>query len=121
MSKGNNSPGVSRLAAAMDKLAKRNIPNDLIIDYGTILDDLSLLTNSYPIPIPKKDYLALRHLRKVPDDEIPKTEAANGPDEHTHKFQPHEPLKKGDRVLVAWVHNDAIVLDVIMLASDVLA
>jgi hypothetical protein len=38
---------------------------------------------------------------------------------HSHEFPDDWPLKVGDRVIVAWVNNDAVVLDVIIKATDI--
>jgi len=52
-----------------------------LMDFGTIQDDMSLLTNNFPLPIPSGDYL---------------TSISE--------------LKPGDRVLMAWVGDDAVVI-----------
>lgn len=118
MSKGDNSPGISRLAGVFQTLADKQVPKDLLIDFGTIQQDGSLLTNTYPIPIPKKDYLVCRHLKKRSLSTGSKSVGDHG--SHSHSYEQREPLKKGDRVLVAWVQNDAVVVDVIVEASEVL-
>lgn len=118
MSHGDNSPGISRLAGVFQNLADKQIPRDLVLDFGEIQDDLSLLTNTYPIPIPKKDYQVCRHLKK---NTLRTGSTAVGElGTHSHSYEQREWLKKGDRVLVAWVQNDAVVLDVIVEASEVL-
>lgn len=93
MSRGDNSPGLSKLAGLMKGLAKDQIPVSKLIELGTIQSNKSLKTDSFGVAIPKSDYLALSHLE----------------DEH---------LKSGDRVLVAWADNDAIILGKIIPASD---
>lgn len=92
MSKGDNSPGLSRFAGIMKALAKGQVPTDLLLDFGEIQKNGSLLTNTVTVEIPKNDYLVLK-------------EAS---------------VKKGDHVLVAWVQNDAVVLGRIQKASDAL-
>lgn len=129
MSKGDNSPGLSKLAGVFDKLAERHEDHSLVLDFGTISGDYSLITTNFPIPIPKKDYLVCRHLRAVPEKDMWETKGAGTHSHpgseggnagwHTHKFQPHEVLDKGDRVLVAWVQNDPVVIDVIVHANEV--
>ena len=129
MSKGDNSPGLSKLAGVFDALAARHEDHSLVLDFGTIGGDYSLTTTNFPIPIPKKDYIVCRHLRAVPEKDRwstayagshthPGGEGGNA-GSHAHKFQPHEVLKKGDRVLVAWVQNDPVVVDVIVHADEV--
>ena len=121
MSQGENTPGISKLAGVMDAIVKKNHDGNLIIDYGIINDDLSISTNTFPIPIPKKDYMCCRHLKEIPVKDRWNTEPATVGDHgsHSHRFQPHWKLKKGDRVLVAWVQNDPVVIDVLVHADEV--
>ena len=125
--------------------------SDLVLDFGVIQSDYSLLTNTYPIPIPKSDYLVLRQLTlgntgayltstvgagKVGDGTHSHGESGgheghtSGDGKHEHKNEaPHVHtvtipekmrwLKPGDRVLVAWVQHDAVVLDIIRPATDI--
>ena len=97
MSKGDNSPGVSRLAGVVKKIAKGTTAIELALDLGEIQSDGSLLTDDFPLPIPKSEYQVGRCL---------------GHDDHK--------LKKGARVLVAWVGSDAVVIDVVVSADSVL-
>lgn len=92
MSKGNNSPGLSRFAALMQAIAKGQVPTELFLDFGEIQSNGSLLTNTVTVEIPKGDYLVLRGAS----------------------------VSKGDHVLVAWVQNDAVVLGKTQRASSVL-
>lgn len=79
--------GINRLAKLMHDRSKQHTEahDTLVLDFGTIQSNGSLLTNTFPIPIPRSDYLLL-----------------NG-------NQPHS----GDHVLVAWVQNDAVIIGVI--------
>lgn len=122
MSKGDNSPGVSRLAGVIQDMVRGVQDNSLLIDYGVIQDDKSLLTNSYPIAIPKSDYLVCRHLnsRTVKETTSSRSVGDHGSHSHTVEVSTRQALKVGDRVLVAWVQNDAIVVDVILEANEVL-
>ena len=49
MSKGDNSPGASKFAGAIRKIMDRNTNNALVLDFGVIQSDGSLLTDEYPI------------------------------------------------------------------------
>lgn len=100
MSRGDNSPGLSRLAGVMKGIASDQVPTEKILDLGKIQSDKSLITDSFGVAIPRSDYLVLSQLKK------------------SEKSQ--EGIKTGDRVLVAWVNNDAIVLGKIIPASDAL-
>ena len=129
MSKGDNTPGMSKFAGVIDNMIQKRKDTSLLLDYGVIQDDLSLITNTFPIPIPKKDYMCCRHLQAIPEKDRWTTEYAGththpggeggSAGSHAHKFQPHWVLKKGDRVLVAWVQNDPVVIDVIVHANEV--
>ena len=112
--------GVNRLAQVLqDRTQKhRDAYADLLLDFGVINSDYSLLTNTYPIPIPKSDYLVLRQLTLGDtNDTLTKTTTVSS---HKHDVLIPEKMryiKPGDRVLVAWVQHDAVVLDIILSAS----
>ncbi len=161
MSKGDNSPGVSRLAGIIVGAARREGESAVVLDFGEIQGDLSLLTNTCPTPIPVSDYLVCRTVG-LPDHEyIDSEETVAENRSHSHKLdeaigqindstgaacspasspvntasstskqKPHihevdiarpsqRHLSPGDRVLVAWVYNDAVVVDIILQATDV--
>lgn len=169
MSKGDNSPGMSHLAGIMVGLTRDNNNASLVLDFGVIQSDGSLLTNTYPIAIPATDYLVCRgcvlpnsevvnsdatiaknksHRHKFDDELIIEieTEKAGVVENHFHQVQipfldvrtensavtqyEHDHgvdiarpsqrcLTAGDRVLVAWVYNDAVVIDIIKSASEI--
>lgn len=121
MSKGDNSPGVSKLAGVLNDMMQRAQDGSLIIDFGVIQADKTLLTNGYPIAIPKSDYLICRHLksRTVKATTSSRSVGDHGSHSHTVELDTQQPLKVGDRVLVVWVQNDAVVVDVILSADNV--
>lgn len=86
-----NSRGISRLARVLDNRMKERGDTPLIIDYGRINKNGSLVTNSFKIPIPKNDYMVCA--------------SSN--------------VNKGDRVLVVWVQDDPVVIDRLKFGSDV--
>lgn len=118
MSKGNNSPGLSKLAGLFQGIAKDQIPTDRLLDFGTIQSDKSLLTDTFGIAIPKSDYLILEELKSRTATTSSKSVGDHGSHSHTVKTQ--EGLSVGDRVLVAWVNNDAVVVGRIKNAGDVI-
>lgn len=172
MNPAEGNPGVNKLALAIQGQVSRNhdARNALVLDYGIIQPDYSLLTNTYPIPIPKSDYMVCRqltlgptnnilaktqdigmphsgsHIHKThdltcsshggsvagttgeetgaaPDPPIPSQRTAGGDSSdgmHQHHVLIPEKMRKllpGDRVLVAWVQNDAIVVDLVLPAT----
>lgn len=145
--------GMNKLARVLHERNQqhRDAYSDLVLDFGVIRSDYSLLTNTYPIPIPKADYLVLRQLTLGNTGAVlTKTQNAGKPRDGTHSHgssgkhdghvsgdgshehrneAPHVHdvlipekmrwLKPGDRVLVAWVQHDAVVLDIICPATDI--
>ena len=145
--------GMNHLARVLHGRMRANSDADssLVLDFGVIKSDYSLLTNTYPIPIPKPDYLVLRQLTLgntgalltqsqgagYPGDGTHSHGSSGthrghvgGDGSHTHSNEaPHVHnilipekmrwLKPGDRVLVAWVQHDAVVLDIILPATDI--
>lgn len=120
----NGHPGTSKLAMVLSKRMKKETESPLVLDFGEILINYSLLTNTFPIPIPKGDYSVCRSINgyvlwtsetswighKKDDKHIHSNPSKV--EEHSHDM-PLPKLKPGDRVLVAWVQNEAVVVDVI--------
>lgn len=145
--------GMNHLARVLNTRmqGQKDADSSLVLDFGVIQNDYSLLTNTYPIPIPKADYLVLRQLTlgntgawltqtqsigNAGDGTHSHGESGShsghtsGDGKHSHKNEaPHVHnvlipekmrwLKPGDRVLVAWVQHDAVVLDIIRPATDI--
>lgn len=130
--------GISKLASVLSKRIKRENESPLVLDFGEIQANGSLVTNTFPVPIPKGDYSICRSLtigqmggRLTETDKIGKHEHQKGLHEghtegngaHTHDGGIHghtvlipekmRSIKAGDRVLVAWVQNEAVVVDII--------
>lgn len=99
MSGGMNTPGISHLTRVIRQAAKTTQSDDLLLDFGEIAADYSLHSNELTFSIPKSDYLICRSLFGVSD--------------------PEKKVKPGDRVLIAWVGSDAVVVDIIMEAEEV--
>ena len=108
-------PGTNKLAKVLTKRMKKENESPLVLDFGEIQSNGSLLTNTFPIPIPKGDYSICRTVGGL-SFQIDGGEHAGHEAYHTgeHKHTAELPVvKKGDRVLVAWVQNEAVVIDVI--------
>ena len=83
--------GISRLAGVMqEQMKKVNDTTPLALDFGSIGGDFSLKCNNFSKPIPRSDYLVGRQPTLGPIGILP-----------------------GDRVLVAWIQNEAVVIDVV--------
>lgn len=112
-------PGTARLAAVLSQRMQKTNEAPLLIDFGEIQGNGSLMTNTFPVPIPKGDYSVCRHvggLRFVTEgggheghEGQTKTYHTGA---HSHTIEPPV-IKPGDRVLVVWVQNEAVVIDVI--------
>ena len=98
------------------------------IDIGIIHSDYSLTTNSFPKPIPKNEYNVCRSL--LYDPSVPLTQTytdgshghpeASPPGTHSHQVKLPKKmrwLKPGDKVLVAIIGNEFIVIDIIYNAQ----
>lgn len=135
--------GMSRLAKVLHERMKsqQDAHSELTIDTGTILPDMSLLTDSFPIPIPQKDYYVNQLLTLGPKDDVlteshvkkdgshdhppcgaPSSAGHYGNGAHDHDIKIPEKmrwLQPGDRVLVNWVHNDAFVIMRFVPATEI--
>lgn len=112
------SPGINKMCRVISSRAEKvagKAERDLIMDFGQIQNDMSLLTNTFPIPIPRSDYHVCRLIGglkyNISDGSHGGHENGNG--SHAHTAEPPL-LKKGDRVLVAWIQNEAVVIDVVI-------
>lgn len=173
MNPSSGNKGVNHLAQVLAEQSKKDQDRNsaLVLDFGEIMDDYSLQTNTFSIPIPVEDYHVCRQLtlgktgdilaktqeigspgsgehnhKKVatlldsrglpctgtigipaagqpgPPDP-PQSSAGSGGDEGAHQHHVLIPekmrrLKPGDRVLVAWVQSEAVVVDIICPAED---
>lgn len=173
MNPSSGNKGVNHLAQVLAGQSKKDQDRNsaLVLDFGEIMDDYSLQTNTFSILIPVEDYHVCRQLtlgktgdilaktqeigspgsgehnhKKVatlldslglpctgtigipaagqpgPPDP-PQSSAGSGGDEGAHQHHVLIPekmrrLKPGDRVLVAWVQSEAVVVDIICPAED---
>ena len=63
MAENKGSPGLSKLARVISNRAEKvagKAERDLVLDFGSINKDMSLLTNTFPIPIPRSEYHVCR-------------------------------------------------------------
>lgn len=84
-----NRPGTNKLAQVIAERIKSDTESALVLDFGELTKNMSLVTNTFPVPVPKEDYVVDRRLLEGED------------------------LKKGSRVLVAWVANTPVIVCVI--------
>lgn len=117
-------PGTSKLAKVLSQRMKKENESPLVLDFGEIQPNGSLVTNTFPVPIPKGDYSICRQLTlgatgalltqiKTSGDHKGHIE---GDGKHKHDVPIPEKMRSvgpGDRVLVAWVQNEAVIIDII--------
>ncbi len=107
--------GFNELALTIQKRMNQVGESRLIIDFGQINSDGSLRTNSFPIDIPATDYLICGSLIENECLCDP-----GGDPSHVHVIKTKKRISAGSRVVVVWIGNDAIVIDVMKTASEVL-
>ena len=123
--------GVNRLAGIIQSRIHEVGEKPDTLDYGVIQDDMSILLNKFPVPIPQKDYMVCRQLTLGPTDTYLTHTAVDGSHSHpnagapgVHKHVTLIPekmrhLEPGDRVLVAWVDDEPCVIDLVLPATEV--
>ena len=123
MSKKGN-PGINKLANVLQSQIAGASEQELPLDFGIINADYSLTTNTFPLPIPKNEYSVCRAITYDPS--VPRTETYRD-GEHSqpdagyggaHINQVRLPekmywIRPGDKVLVAWVQNEPIIIDIV--------
>lgn len=94
------------------------------LDFGIINSDYSLTTNSFPCPIPQNEYSVCRSLLYDPSVPLTKTYTdgehghpdASPPGTHYHEVRLPKKMywvRPGQKVLVAWIQNEAVVIDIV--------
>ncbi len=91
---------INRLAGVLQKRMKELSEKPDVLDFGTIQKDMSLITNRFPVAIPKKDYMVCRTVSLKDSDG-------------------RRILKPGCRVLVAWAGDDPCVVDIILSGNSI--
>lgn len=108
--------GTNKLANVLTGRMKKENAAPLVLDFGEIQEDGSLVTNTFPQPVPKGDYSILRQLTLGGIGEMFTSTGNDGLD-HVHTVVIPEKMRRvapGDRVLVAWVQSEAVVVDLVM-------
>lgn len=113
--KGN--AGVSKLAAVLDARMKEHNPKELLLDFGEILDGYQLRTNTFPVSIDPGNYMVCRSLTL--GDTGGYLAKVTTPEGNGQAYIPEKlrKLKPGDHVLVAWVQQTAVVIDLMEKAN----
>lgn len=110
----NNNKGLQNLARVLDKrMSERSVP-DTVLDFGEITKSYELVTTTYPLPIPKDDYQVCRQLTLGNKGDF-LCEASDG--SKVYIPEKMRKLKPGDHVLVAWVREEPVVIDIVIQAD----
>lgn len=111
--------GTNKLAEILTDRMCKEAASPMVLDFASIQGDYSLLTNTFPVPLPKSEYTVCRHLTLgAAGSELGETVESGG---HTHKVPVPDKMRSirpGDRVLVAWVQSEAVVIDIILPAGS---
>lgn len=105
--------GINKLANVLTGRIKKELDSPLQLDFGEIQANGSLVTNTFPLPIPKGDYSVCRQLRLGKPGETLFCSGVEPPQYTVTVPDRMQSVKAGDRVLVAWVQNEAVVVDII--------
>lgn len=108
-------PGTAKLAGVLSERMKKENESPLALDFGEIQSNGSLKTNTFPVPIPKGDYTICRTVAGLTLSTSSQSwlnKAPSGVPLHSHSVEVPA-VKPGDRVLVAWIQSEAVVIDVI--------
>ena len=107
---GNGNPGVNKLGQVLQERMKACGASPLLLDFGTIQGDMSLITNTFPIPIPKTDYTVCRQLTLGAtggsDDDNGRRQAfTRTPAENTHRKAARAPTATQTREHTATAYS----------------
>ena len=117
MAKADGNPGLSKLARVMSNRMREfsdQTAVDVTPDFGVINGNMSLTTNRFPVAIPQGEYYIGRLVSGL---QIPVSGGSHGGHETGNGTHSHivtlPGLSPGDHVLVVWVQNEPVVVDVI--------
>lgn len=89
-----NHPGTNKLARVIAGRIQDDTDSALVLDFGEVTKNMSLVTNTFPVAVPKEDYEVDERL-------------LDGEDK----------VRPGSRVLVAWVAETPVIVCVIASAK----
>ena len=121
-------PGANELTNTITGMIKGIANQPPVIQFGIVNSDYSLSINGYKCPIPKSEYSVCRSLLYNPAVPLTETYTDGGHTHYdvvpyeTHKHQVRLPkkmrwLKPGDKVLVAIIGNEFVVIDIVFNAQ----
>lgn len=117
MAKNGNS-GANSLAQLLTSRMEQAKKAPLVLDFGEIGRNYELITNTFPVPIPRTAYSVCQKALGINLELSGGTHEGHteGNGSHTHSAGLPE-IAPGSRVLVAWVQQEAVVIDQICSAE----
>lgn len=115
--KNNGNRGISRLASVLDSRSQEHSEFPLCLDFAEVREDYSLLPNTFGIPIPPSGYSVCRQLMIGNAGSEFCGVNAGGYVGSAYLPESMRKLKPGDRVLIAWVQDEPVVIDIVYKAT----
>lgn len=120
--------GATALTNTLHGMIKSMTDKPPVLDFGIINADYSLKINTFGKPIPKNEYSVCRQLLYDPSEPLTVTYVdgehghpdASPPGTHQHEVKLPKKmrrLKPGDKVLVAIIQNEFVVVDIVYNAQ----
>lgn len=114
----NGNSGTNSLAQLLTSRMEQTKKAPLVLDFGEIGQNYELVTNTFPIPIPRTDYSVCQKALGI---NLELSDGAHGghtegDGNHAHSID-IPGIAPGSRVLVAWVQQEAVVIDQICSAE----
>ncbi len=110
-----NKEGLQNLARVLEeRMSEKYIP-DTVLDFGEITKSYELKTTDYQVPLSKDEYHVCRQLTLGKKDDF-LCRVSGGHEAYIPEKM--RKLKPGDRVLVAWVREEPVVVDIVVRADE---
>lgn len=113
---------LQRLGQTLDDRMKRTsgAASKITLEFGVISDNLYLTVDSIGTPIPKGDYMVSLSLTHSDYKGYTPEDGGADTEPHTHRVPSvFRGIQPGDRVLVAWVGFEPVVIDIIVSSNTI--
>ena len=113
---------LQRLGQTLDGRMKQTsgAASKIALEFGVISDNLYLTVDSIGTPIPKGDYMVSLSLTHNDDKGYTPQYGGAEIEPHTHRVpSAFRVIQPGDRVLVAWVGHEPVVIDIIASSNTI--
>lgn len=114
-----SSAGIGKLAGVLDGRMQAQNASPLIVDFGDIGPNMELTTNTFPRAIPASDYSVCRSLTLGNVGAVLAQVTTSEGKGNALVPDLMRRLLPGDRVLVAWVQDEPVVIDLIRKAANI--